>query len=559
RRKAYGWGGGLALAGAAAALVAVVVLPGDGPRVEFAPPNPDGGVATQPATAPEATAPTPDEEVPVPASAEPVAGGILYSDGDSIHVTDLDGEVLFTPSPGDEVYAVTDVAVRPGGTTADFTMAVRVQERILGVNGCGELFWNHVTLQDGRVDGGTLPEAGISPGGWDECLGAPVFASDGSALGWLTETADAEVQLQAVDWTAEGPVEGSLTTFSLDTALGQAGLSDPVLLDWTVEQTEDGSSDFPAVGVLMIRAMGESGLSTYVMTGERRSDGGFTTAPLVPSLGELIDESGIGGTIIDAHHRWRLVRLPTGDAEERVGLATPVRQQDGEEVPPLTVETELLLDVDARPFLDAMGDTAVLGVGEAMVLAKVGAGDADNPGSVEMNNNLPTATTAALLAQPGSVSPDRGAPAADPSPTSTPSPAATSTSSPTVPPVSAPTPTDVPTDAAQEIPAAVRSTAAAILDAAQARDYGALATLIPGDGFTSNFGGTTDHIAFYQQEEANGIDVMGTLADLLTADPVRQPGTDLWVWPEAYLSEGYLGYRVGLTDAGTWQFYVAGD
>lgn len=83
--------------------------------------------------------------------------------------------------------------------------------------------------------------------------------------------------------------------------------------------------------------------------------------------------------------------------------------------------------------------------------------------------------------------------------------------------------------------------------------------MIPDEGpFTSNFGGQTDHIAFYQAEEANGIDVLGTLAALLAEEPTEDDG-GIFVWPRDYLEEGYLGYRVGITEDGTWIFYVAGD
>lgn len=66
------------------------------------------------------------------------------------------------------------------------------------------------------------------------------------------------------------------------------------------------------------------------------------------------------------------------------------------------------------------------------------------------------------------------------------------------------------------------------------------------------------NIAFYRLEEANGIDVLGTLATLLQHDPATD-GNGIWVWPDDYLSSEYLGYRVGITEDGTWIFYVAGD
>ena len=116
--------------------------------------------------------------------------------------------------------------------------------------------------------------------------------------------------------------------------------------------------------------------------------------------------------------------------------------------------------------------------------------------------------------------------------------------------------------AAEEVaPGSVRRTADALLDAADRRDWDALAALLPADGqFSSNFGGETDHIGHYQRLTAEGSDVLAILGDLLDGTPLQDPNADLWVWPAEHLTAAeYLGWRVGVTGDGTWRFFVAGD
>lgn len=400
RRQAVVRGGGLALAGVAAALVAVTVLPGGGVRVELAPGPVADSVVTAPALpdAPTATPSDPPVAVPSAPTEEemaPEAAGILFSDGSSIHVADLSGTVLHTPVQASSS-TITDVVVLPGSTVEDLTAVHRWAVPDGSDDDCGDLSWARVV--DGVADGGPAGLPGMDTYFTGECRGAPVFASDGSALGWLAETMDGEVQLQTVDWTDEGPVEGSRTTWGLDPKLDASGLLDPQLLEWTLG--EPISAGVSASGALVVRGTGADGLRTYRFSIQRQADGALALPPGDTGVAELVHETDIGGTIIDAHLGWRLVRLPTADAEERVGLATATREVDGERLPPMTAETELLLDVDARPYLDVLGDTAVIGVGQAMFVVQAEVGDAEAPGSLMIDGDLPPATSAALLAAP---------------------------------------------------------------------------------------------------------------------------------------------------------------
>ena len=110
------------------------------------------------------------------------------------------------------------------------------------------------------------------------------------------------------------------------------------------------------------------------------------------------------------------------------------------------------------------------------------------------------------------------------------------------------------------MPSHVAATAQAIREAAAARDWEQLRALLPVDGeFTSNYGDQPDHIAFWQEEERNGVDVFGTLAELLAGEPAVTEG-GYWVWPTEFATASeFFDYRVGIDESGVWRFFVAGD
>ena len=168
------------------------------------------------------------------------------------------------------------------------------------------------------------------------------------------------------------------------------------------------------------------------------------------------------------------------------------------------------------------------------------------------------------------------APAPLPEPTPAPAPAPDTSAEVEPDPQPAPDPLDAITPAA-------RATRDALLEAARAEDWDAVAALIPGDTlFTSNYGGDDDHIAYYR---ALDDDVLAEVVALLEGDLAQVD--DITVWPELHarvpfafgaderaaleerygvdaLTEweaagAYLGWRIGITDAGEWVFLVAGD
>ena len=152
-------------------------------------------------------------------------------------------------------------------------------------------------------------------------------------------------------------------------------------------------------------------------------------------------------------------------------------------------------------------------------------------------------------------------------------------------PDAAPEPAPDPLDA---LTPEARATRDALLAAARADDWDAVAALIPTDTmFTSNYGGETDHVAYYRGLDE---DVLAEVVLLLEA-PFDFVGDiqagEVFVWPELHaripfavrddersaLAErygaaaiaeweaagAYLGWRIGITRDGDWLFLVAGD
>ena len=152
-------------------------------------------------------------------------------------------------------------------------------------------------------------------------------------------------------------------------------------------------------------------------------------------------------------------------------------------------------------------------------------------------------------------------------------------------PDAAPEPAPDPLDA---LTPEARATRDALLAAARADDWDAVAALIPTDTmFTSNYGGETDHVAYYRGLDE---DVLAEVVLLLDA-PFDYVGDiqagEVFVWPElharipftvrdderASLAErygadaiaeweaagAYLGWRIGITTDGEWLFLVSGD
>lgn len=144
------------------------------------------------------------------------------------------------------------------------------------------------------------------------------------------------------------------------------------------------------------------------------------------------------------------------------------------------------------------------------------------------------------------------------------------------------------------LPDAVEIIRGAIVRAALACDFEGLAALTS-DEFSYSFGGGTDPITHWRQQEEAGEEPLAVLVELLAlpvGDGQEVPTGDgqeasppIWSWPRAYtdpttpahLAEleqrfgaeavadwftpdgDYYGPRVGIRGDGTWLFYVAGD
>lgn len=152
-------------------------------------------------------------------------------------------------------------------------------------------------------------------------------------------------------------------------------------------------------------------------------------------------------------------------------------------------------------------------------------------------------------------------------------------------PDAAPEPAPDPLDA---LTPEARATHEALLASARADDWDAVAALVPTDTmFTSNYGGETDHVAYYRGLEE---DVLAEVV-LLLEGPFDYVGDiqagEVFVWPELHaripfaigederssLAErygaeaiaeweaagAYLGWRIGITRDGDWLFLVSGD
>ena len=169
------------------------------------------------------------------------------------------------------------------------------------------------------------------------------------------------------------------------------------------------------------------------------------------------------------------------------------------------------------------------------------------------------------------------APAPDPAPAPAPGPA------PAPDPAPQPGPAPAP-DPVESLPAEVLATRAALLEAARAGDWDALGALLPDDpeDFSSNFGGETDHLAYYRSLD---VDVFAEIVALLEG-PFAVTG-DRTVWPELHARDpfafgaderealeqrygvdrlaqweaagAYLGWRIGIQEDGAWRFLIAGD
>ena len=132
------------------------------------------------------------------------------------------------------------------------------------------------------------------------------------------------------------------------------------------------------------------------------------------------------------------------------------------------------------------------------------------------------------------------------------------------------------------VPAAVGTTQARLLAAAETGDYEQLRPLIPAKGFAYSFGGdfAGGPIAYWKNvEQSSGQRPIEILASILKLPYTLNRG--LYVWPfaydkrksdltahergllgplaKSYVGEDYYGWRAGLKPDGSWVFFIAGD
>ena len=160
------------------------------------------------------------------------------------------------------------------------------------------------------------------------------------------------------------------------------------------------------------------------------------------------------------------------------------------------------------------------------------------------------------------------------------------------PPAEAPPPTEstAPGDtgvAEAALPPAVAETRDAIISAAHARDYAALEALLDPATFSYSFGESGDPISYWRGLKDEGeVPILGDILPTVFSMHVAKTD-DVCVWPAAHAKDpsactendladlrllysdddirsfeeigGYLGYRVGIREDGTWLYFIAGD
>ena len=199
------------------------------------------------------------------------------------------------------------------------------------------------------------------------------------------------------------------------------------------------------------------------------------------------------------------------------------------------------------------------------------------------------ATVAAVTLVAACGGSDEAAPSAPP-PAPAQEPAETGVTQPAPPAAEAPPaadPAETQPPAVTELPPAVTQTRDAIVAAAHARDDEALEGLLDPETFSYSFGESGDPIGYWQKLESEAhVPIFGDIIPLvLSTRPARTD--DVYVWPAAAAKDpatwtdkdradlrlfnadedissfeqagGYLGYRAGIREDGTWLFFVAGD
>ena len=550
RRRTFRWlyAGLGAAAAAAIAAFALISLPAllysdDPSRVEFADDLPSEAQQPTPTDDPTGaeTAPGPDatgaEGVPSVGLSD---GAYVTTDGERIVLRDDTGAEVRVLSEagadgggnggGEEAISFRNVAVRPGSTTDDLTIAWRA-----GIDCGATLGWERFV--DGEpVGGGDMPAV--------DCPGAPVFSPDGQHVAWTegNRTDPSAFSLQTIDWTDDGPGNRD-AGFGLQTPT-ELFLVDVTGWIWPPD------ADVEVGGYLSLRAnTGDQEPRICTVAVDRQGDGALA----LPESGTLTCHEGIaevGSSSYGGGVETPLYALRGSDGGVELVRAT------GQELD--TVAVPATDSSQARWWLTAWGEAVIVGdgAGRAWTISYD-----DGWGAFQ---ELPVGT---VHAQPLNAV---GSPAPDDTEPSTPASGGSG---------------DLPV-LVEGVPPAVADTATALYEAAVDRDWAQMEALLPEDGqFTSNYGGAEDHIGYYQQAEASGEDVFGALKAVLSLPSAEQG--DLHVWPFAHVRDpnslssaeleqlgahfpqeqidswmeagSYLGWRVAIDEDGAWRYFVAGD
>lgn len=175
----------------------------------------DSGAAEDEPTRPDVT--PPDATPPGVDAPELPADGLIVADESTVTLVAADGtrrELWTFPAEGEST--VVDVAVRPGSTAADVTVAITTR-----AEGMFDVRWLRAVDDEWEVVP-QLIEAGPFPLGADD-LGVPptvAWSPDGDLLAVVTQlSADGPVELRTLGWDDDGPsTDPNLgATFTLDT------------------------------------------------------------------------------------------------------------------------------------------------------------------------------------------------------------------------------------------------------------------------------------------------------------------------------------------------------
>jgi hypothetical protein len=481
-------------------------------------PRPDEAALEQPT--PVETSGLPDDEEAVAPSAP-----LVLASGDSVAVADARGRNVGTVVTGDEI---TAVRARPGDSTATATAAV-----LMGGTDC-----------DGRLY--------VAGGGEDrdpwaaeflQCPTAAVWSPGGLFLAFLEQASDG-LHFSYTAWnTASGRPYGPGYVSPL--VEGGDDLSNIRLHEW---RWTDGPAQTPS-GYLVFTATGDDGeAAAYQLPIRRLAADAFqveATGPVEPlsvtETGQLAYADGAEAEISSEGPEY-VVRMLDGE---------PVLEwsADGDRFGAVPLPGEVLDPAapdGSRVWIRADGGTVLFGDGVDQ--AWRGIVDGDEFATLEPLRGEVQSADFLLPAGQQEVPP----PVA---PEATASPTASARPSPSPSVSASPSPTPSPS-----MPPTVAATRDALLAAAAARSFEQLGALLPADGeFSSNFGGRQDHIAFWQEEVANGVDVFGALTEVLSAPATLVDSG--WVWPPEHADPdaGYLGYRVTIDVSGRWRAFVAGD